>query len=325
MSKLKFLSFALGLILLLAILYFSNIEKVILILINSNLFFITFAIISGFILIILKAFRWKTFLSFINVYVSFYLAVSSFNAAFFLSNLTPGRLLEPIRGYLLKLKIKCSFSETTSLVIVERIIDVLIYILFSLILLQIVKMELSENVSTFSIISLLVAFFLSVIGLFILNSKKLTLKFFKIISKFPIINKFKSKAELFAKNFSAGFRKIKTLKSLTVILILTIVIWVFEGLILYFALLSIGIQLPILVCTGMVCLSILMGILSFLPGGLGSTEIILVAFLSSLNISISQATAVTIAYRFISYVIQNLVGMGFLTQAYGLEVLKKYI
>jgi hypothetical protein len=283
------------------------------------------AIFSGIILILLKGFRWKVFLTFINVKASFYLALSSFNAAMFLGNLTPGRLLEPIRGYLLKLKIKCSFSETTSLVIAERIVDILIYIFFSLIAIQLVKSQLPENVARFSIISLLVAFFLSITGLFILNSQKLTLKFFKIISKFPIINKFKIKAETFAKKFSTGFYKIKSLKNMTIILILTTVTWIFEGSILYFALLSIGIQLPILVCTGFACLSVLIGLLSFLPGGLGSTEIVLITLLSSLNVPLPQSTSAIIIYRFVSYLMQNLVGLFSLTQTYGLETLSSFL
>jgi len=325
MSKMKLLSLLLGVSIFLAILYFSNIEKVIETLRNANVFFIALALVSGIILILLKGFRWKIFLTFVNVRTSFYLALSSFNAAMFLGNLTPGRLLEPLRGYLLKLKIKCSFSETTSLVIAERIIDVLVCILFSLLAFQIVSTQLPENVARFSIITLSLAFLLSIFGLLVLNSKKLTLKFFKIFFKLPLINKFKSKVENFARNFYSGFQKMKLAKNVAISLILTIVVWVSEGFILYFSLLSVGVQLPVIVCIGVACLSVLLGLLSFLPGGLGSTEIVLFVLLSSLGIPIPQTTAAIVIYRFISYLIQNLVGLFFLSHTYGLETLSKFI
>jgi len=325
MSKLKFLSLLLGVLLFLAVLYFSNIEKVIETLKHSSIIFLTLALFSGIILILLKGFRWKVFLTFINVHTSFYLALSSFNAAMFLGNLTPGRLLEPIRGYLLKLKTKCSFSETTSLVIIERIVDILVYILFSLVAIQMVRSQLPGGVARFSLISLFAAFFIAVVGLLILNSKKLTLKFFMLVSKLPFIKRFKNRASGFAKKFSSAFHKIKSIKKLTITLFLTSITWISEGSILYFALLSVGVHLPILVCTGLACLSVLIGLLSFLPGGLGSTEVVLITLLSSLNISLPQTTAAVIVYRFVSYLMQNLVGLFFLTQTYGLETLSKFL
>jgi len=325
MVNLKILTFLIAIILFGAIIYFSNITKVIEVLSKSNVYFIVLALISGVILIVLKSFRWKFMLTFINVHASFYNAFSSFNAALFLGNITPGRLLEPIRGYLLKLKMKCSFSETTLLVVAERVIDILIYIVFSIITIEIVKTQLPENIARISLITLSAAFVISVIGLFVLNSKKFTLKFFTLISKFPIVKKFRNKISSFSKKFSSAFYKIMSVKKLTLTLVITCIIWIFEGLVLYFALLSIGIQLSILVCIGFVCLSILIGLLSFLPGGLGSTEVVLILLISSLNISLPESTAAVIVYRFISYLMQNLIGLFFLMQAYNFETLSKLL
>jgi uncharacterized protein (TIRG00374 family) len=325
MAKLKFLSFLIAIALFAAILYFSNISRVIDVLFKSDKYFIILSLTAGIVLILLKAFRWKVFLTFIGTHVSFFLALTSFNAAMFLGNLTPGRLLEPIRGYLLKLKTKCSFSETTLLVIAERIIDILIYIVFSLVAIQMIESKLPANISRFFIIGLSFAFIISAIALFIINSKRLTLKFLLLVSKLPIIKKFKDKMPTFSKKFSSAFHKIKSVKKLGITLALTSIIWITEGFILYFALLSVGIELPVLVCTGFACLSVLIGLLSFLPGGLGSTEAVLLTLFSSLSLPIPQSTAAIIIYRFVSYLIQNLVGLFSLTQNYGLDTLSNFL
>lgn len=320
----KLLIFFLGIFLIFLILYFSGIKQVIHTILNSNLNFILLALASFSISIFLKSLRWRLFLKSIGAKIPFSHVFYSFNAAMFLGNLVPFKALEPIRGYFLKVKFNCSFSKTIPLVLTERVLDIFVYILFSLIMIQVVKNLLPGYLALFSLVGMLIFFSISIGILLILNSKKLTLKFFRLISILPIIGRFGKKIEKMAKNFSIGFNQLKKSKVLIPVLVLTFMVWIVEGTTFLLSAKAVGIELPFPLFA-IPLLSTLLGVLTFTPGGLGSIEAIMILILTSLGFAVPQATSAVLIYRFFANLLQNSIGAVVISQVYGFDIVKKVI
>jgi uncharacterized protein (TIRG00374 family) len=320
----KLLAVFAGVALLLLILYLSGIEEVIKIILNANKVFLTLAAISFVFSIFLKSLRWKIFVRAIDFSIPYSHAFYSFNSALFLSNIVPFKAFEVMRGYFLKLKFGHSFSKTIPLVLTERAIDVFVYILFSLITLQALIKFLPSYITFFAFVGMLAFFLISISVLLILNSKKLTLKFFRLISKLPIIKRFSKKLEGMAKNFFIGFNQLKKSKFLFHIFLLTFLIWIVEGIIFLLSAKAVGIDLPFSFFA-LPLLSILLGVLTLIPGGLGSIEAIMILILSFLGFPIAQATSATLIYRFFVHLCENSIGAIILPNVYGYDVVKKVL
>jgi uncharacterized protein (TIRG00374 family) len=171
----------------------------------------------------------------------------------------------------------------------------------------------------------MLAFFLiSLSVLLIMNSKKLTLKFFKLMTKLPIIKKFSKKIEGMAKNFSIGFNQLKKSKLLFHIFFFTFLIWIVEGIIFLLSAKAVGISLPFSFFA-LPLLSILLGVLTLIPGGLGSVEAIMVLLLTSLGFPIAQATSAVLIYRFFVHLCENSIGAIVLPTIYGSGIVKKVL
>ncbi|MCS7123626.1 MAG: lysylphosphatidylglycerol synthase transmembrane domain-containing protein [Candidatus Aenigmarchaeota archaeon] len=322
--NLKVLSIFVGIILLVLILYFSGFEEVISTILNSNPTFIFLALLAFIFSVFLKSLRWSIFLKSIKINVPFSHAFYSFNSAMFLGNLVPFKALEPIRGYFLKVKFGYSFSKTIPLVLTERALDVFVYILFSLITLQALVNFLPSHITFFAFLGMLIFFLISLSVLLILNSKKLTLKFFKFLSKLPIIKRFRKKVEKIAVNFSLGFNQLKRSKLHFQILFFTFLIWITEGTIFLLSAKAVSLNLPFSLFA-LPLLSILLGVLTLIPGGLGSIEAIMVLLLSSLGFPIPQATSAVLIYRFFVHLCENSIGAIIITQVYSFDIVKKMI
>ncbi|MCX8170578.1 MAG: flippase-like domain-containing protein [Candidatus Bathyarchaeota archaeon] len=318
----KTLFILIGISLLLLILFLSGIEEVIRIILTSNINFILLAFLTFLFSIFLKSLRWQIFLKSVKIKVPFSHAFYSFNSAMFLGNLVPFKALEPIRGYFLKIKFGYPFSKTIPLVLTERALDVFVYILFSLITLQALIEFLPSQITFFAFFGMLVFFSISLSVLLILNSKKLTLKFFKIISKLPVTRRFSKKIEKMAKNFSIGFTQLKRSRLLSQIFFLTFIIWVIEGAIFLLSAKAVGINLTFSFFA-LPLLSVLLGVLTLIPGGLGSIEAIMVLLLSFLGFSIPQATSAVLIYRFFVHLCENSIGAIIIFQIYSFDVIKK--
>jgi uncharacterized membrane protein YbhN (UPF0104 family) len=74
-----------------------------------------------------------------------------------------------------------------------------------------------------------------------------------------------------------------------------------EELTLFTVASSLGVSLPLLLCLGFTSLAVLGGTVSSLPGGLGSTEIILFGFLVMLGYSEPISLSITLLHRFATF------------------------
>lgn len=186
-------------------------------------------------------------------------------------------------------------------------------------------MEISAKLFGFlSFVGMLFFFLISLIVLLILNSKKFTLNFFKLIAILPIINRFKKKLIGISREFSLGFDRLKKSKVLAQILLLTFSLWILEGVIFLLSARAVGINLsyPFF---ALPLFSILLGILTLIPGGLGSIEAILILLLTLVGFPAPQATSAVLIYRFIVHLLENSIGAFVIPRVYGFNIIKKII
>ncbi|MEM5852885.1 MAG: lysylphosphatidylglycerol synthase transmembrane domain-containing protein [Candidatus Aenigmatarchaeota archaeon] len=318
----RFLSFLIGLIILLLILYFSGINEVLKIILNSNLNFIILAIVCFSFSVFSKSLRWLYLLKSVNIKVPFSHTFYSFYSALFLGNLVPMKALEFLRGYFLKLKFGTSFSKTIPLVLTERVLDVFVYILFSLVTIQTITELIPSYVTTLAFIGMLIFFLISIFVLLTLNNKKIMFILLKISTKLPFIKNFSKELKYMVRNFSTGFNQLKRSKFLLLILFFTFLIWITECLIFLFSAKAVGIELP-LTLFALPLISILLGSLTFIPGGLGSIEAILILFLSFIGTPLPKATSAVLIYRALVHFCENSIGAITISQVYSFDIVRK--
>jgi len=149
----------------------------------------------------------------------------------------------------------------------------------------------------FLISSISIAIFLCIIITFliILYKKNIGIKIFNFMRRFPIL-------KMISKDFIKTFYKTKIKKrGLIWCFLLTITAWFLDGVILYLCLLAIGVNSNPLILVGVVSLSVLIGIASSLPGGLGSTEAVMVIILSIIGIEGTIGIAGIMLARFLTF------------------------
>jgi len=94
-----------------------------------------------------------------------------------------------------------------------------------------------------------------------------------------------------------GFRSCFTPRMLSLSLTLSVVAWAAEGLALYYLIYFLGYEVDLLTCLFIFGFSMLVGAITFLPGGIGGTEVTMVKLLTLQGLDSSSAVAITLLLR----------------------------
>ena len=204
----------------------------------------------------------------------------------FALGVTPGKVGELIKSQLLKNKFNISRSKTAPLVIVERFYDFFAIAIISLF--GILVFEYSIYI--FGILAIGISIFLIVT-----SSEKIFLKFLNKIEKIKFLKNFSNELP---KSFNV-IQKSTRGKIFPLSITLSIIFWFLDSIIAYLTLLSFGIDIiDYFVLMSIYTSSIILGVISFLPLGIGVVEGSLVGFLSLNGIEFHLATAVVVFIRF---------------------------
>lgn len=304
--------------------WLSNPAKMLESIAGANVVFVASAAALTLASISLKAFRWQTLLKGIKIRIPFSLAFSSFISATSISLLTPGRMGEPVRGLILKKKNGTNFSETLPLIITERVLDLIVALSFAIAGIFIMGSALSAEIQFFLKFSAVVSTAALAIVLAALFSEKFGRKLVAIFLKIPKTAKLKPKIEHVAESFYVSSRKIKP-AAIIPVFALTILTWVIEGAILFFAVKSIGFDMDLVAAVEIISLTQIIGLVSSLPGGLGSVETVLTLLILPFLIALPAASAATIIYRFASLWVGMAIGVFFLGRLLGLGYIKEQL
>ncbi|MFH1106246.1 MAG: lysylphosphatidylglycerol synthase transmembrane domain-containing protein [Candidatus Aenigmatarchaeota archaeon] len=304
MKKLDIALFSLSFLLLALLLSNSNPSKVFSTLLEVDALFIAASVATITIIIAVKLTRWKIILDSIGIKRPLKTLLGPYLASLFLSNITPARVGEPSRSYYLKKATGDSFSLSIATVVLERIMDLSVMALFSLVGIYFLSAFLPGEVS----ITIGVVISIIIIALLLSSNKKILswfiirvcaiLKKIPRIKNAPLINRLEKGMEHFLSNFHKGFVLATREKNILIPLLMTAAAWVLEAGVVYFSFLSIGIHVPFYIALSVFSLSLLVGLMTFLPGNIGSFEASAVILLMrSQNLGVAEAMAGIMIYR----------------------------
>ena len=212
-------------------------------------------------------------------------------------SITPGKVGELIKCQLLKENFNTPRKITAPIILVERLYNAVGIIIISIF--GIWYFDFS------GIVILITACILA--GIFIaLRSKKLFLKLIEKSSKIKFLSKF---SDSFTDSYDVINDSIKP-RIFIISSILSAIYWILESIAVYFILKSFGIDLfeisdVILTYTT----SIILGVASFVPGGIGVSEGTLIGLLSIHGLTFSTAVSLTIFIRIFTLWYAVLVGL----------------
>ena len=231
--------------------------------------------------------RWQILLKNSNIIIplksSFGIFISGFALQFI-----PGEAGEFLKVQLLKNKFNITRSKTSPIIITE-----MLYNAIGLVALSVTSIWFFE----FTIYIFVVFSILLVLLFYLINNKKY---FLKIINKFSKIRFFKKYAEATSESLEI-IQNLTRGKVLVYSVTLSIFFWLIECIAIHLLLSSFGINtIELLALIPMYTSSIILGVVSFLPFGLGVFEGSLAGFLSLHGIHISISLTLVILARIIT-------------------------
>ena len=259
---------------------------------NGLIFALSFSLISYFI----RFNRWNYFLLQLGQKVPFWDNLRIYIAGFALTA-TPGKSGEALRGVFLH-DFNVPYRKSFAAFLAERFSD-----LFAIALLAAAGLW-SRSESQIPVMATLAVL---VLILFIVQQEQWLKKFEKFAQ-----DRFSPKIAHFIEfvvETILSFRTCFTIKALTVGTILGVISWAAEGVAFYYILQLLGVSISIHHAIFIFAVSLLIGALTFLPGGLGGVEVSMIQLLTVFGASAAAATSATIMIRLATLWFSVLLGL----------------
>lgn len=278
------LSFIVGMIVFVAIFLFADIQSVKKVFSEFNLKLLPLIIALAPLNYLLRYIKWNYFLSIVGLRPEL-----KMNRYIFMSGLsmtvTPGKVGELLKCFLLKEHMNASVSTTSSIVMAERLTDAMAMVLLA---------SLGALAFDYGGYVLLITSIAMIIIVTIFHSDGLFKRIAFLLVKIPRLEK----GTVFLRDFQQSSKAIFSLPSLLFAVGIGVVSWGFEGFVIYFAVQAFGGHISILNALFVVSFSAILGALSFIPGGLGVAEGSILGLLIMTGVGKEIAAASTIITRF---------------------------
>ena len=258
-----------------------------------------------FLGIMIKSLRQQLLYKQIEVCISFKTGILLFISGLSMI-VTPGGSGELIKSYYLKKKFGHPLAKTFPTVIMERLLDLTgiagILLIIGLLL------------DNYNIISLMLIL-LSTLSLIFVSSKKKKLFNFllSIIEKIPILKK---QASSFSESYQV-FGELTSGKIMTKTLGLSFFVWMTDAIMIYFIFMGFNLNFNIIFSTFSMYSSLLLGVLTMVPAGIGVTEVSFVEILRGEGVDTATSTSLVILFRLVT--IWFLTVLGFCATRYFLK------
>ncbi len=194
-------------------------------------------------------------------------------------SVTPGKVGEVLRSWLLRSTDGVAFARTAPVVLVDRLTDFVALVLLSLVGVTEYRDYLPVIIASIVVVLL---------GVGILGSPRLCHGLLNLLQRLPGIGGLAGKA----RGLVDSSAELMTAKVLVVLSLLSVVGWGLECVGYYVVLHGFfGVEASLSVCTFLWAVTTLIGALSFLPGGLGATEGSLALLIAELAVGVSPEIA----------------------------------
>jgi len=295
LKKKIFISVIFGLIIFAGLSIYSDFNKITKIFLTFNYKYIPLILILAPLNYCFRYIKWNYYLKKVDIQINNKDNILIFASALAMT-VTPGKIGELLKSYLLKEKNSIPISQTAPLIMTERLTDgismiilasfgVLIYdygkgILFSVIIFMIIIICLAQ-------------------------SPKIISKLINFLGKIKILKKHSESFKIFYQNTYTLFK----IKTLLFAIIIGIISWSFEGLIIFLTLKAMDTKISLLASIFIVSFSSIVGAISMLPGGLLAAEGSIFGLLLLMKIPKDIATVTTIITRFSTLWLGVLIGI----------------
>jgi len=309
--KKRAILFSISFGLLAALIYFSDPSRVLSTFFRVDLNYLFLVFFLWFVSLVVRSYRWQFLLKRSGINIPFLKTTKYYITGIFISNLSPAKTGEPARAAFVKKLQDESFSKSLGSIFAERIFDTLSMIFLAVIGLLLLVPSSQVFLWVYGAIFLYLA--LIVLAIYLTFSEgKLEVTLTKIISIFsfiPKVDNLKNDVEKFTGKFRSSLSNYTSRWTMFVTFLLSVSSWIvntFKGMALF---LAFGIYAPFTVVMTVTCVGILVSVLTFLPGSLGSGEIIRVTLFSLfLTIPVSHLTSVVILGRLTGFWIYAVLG-----------------
>ncbi len=322
-----------GLIIMAVMLYFIGIDKVIYAFKYANVYYVLLAVLIEFGVYGLFTLRWQIINKSVGINASFKKIFPMVMLSLAVNNITPsGRGGgEPVRAYVLTKETGIPFEETFATVILDRAMDTLPFIILAL--LTVVGFMLDPNMS-FTVLALSsVAVIVVVLVVFAIIYMSINENFGAKVTKGLVwlVRKFAKKnlEEKEAKLVKAvdGFQKtmrimLKDKNLLFKAFPISFLIWILEIARVCVIFSAFGYSVSPVMVGEVFILSVLVGFIPILPGGVGIIDGTMILFFTSAGIPSNIGAAATVLERLISYWMTTFLG-AITIPYYGVNVLDK--
>lgn len=273
----------LGVLIIALLVLFGDYQQILDNLQKINLAIIPLLILCTLVNYIIRAFKWEYFLRLLNIRVPLLTSALVFFSGLSMA-ITPGKVGEVLKSYLLKQSNQVRMSKSVVVVVAERLTDVLSLVILSLL-----------GLSSFFMYwyALVIIPILVFILFLLLRNKKAYIWFRVILAKIPILKRYVPSLD----EILSGSRTLFTYKAMIVAVLLSVVSWFFECLALMLLLKDLGYPIPVFEATFVFSFSSIFGAIFVLPGGLGAAEISFVGLLMAIGVPRSIGSIATIIIR----------------------------
>ena len=265
-------------------LFISDLDKISDKILNFKLEFLP--IILGLVIFswIISYFRWNILLKNQNIHIPHSLNFQIFLVGGALG-ITPGKIGELFKSQILKEKFNIPRTKTAPLFIVEKFLD-----LVSAMIVTVIGIWFIPEIGYLAIIGLII----SIILFKILTSKKLFIQTLSFLNKIKFLSKYleplSSSHEILSKTLHS--------KKMFSLLILSVFYWIVIGCATFFVIEGFGFSVgSILNIISTYSSSLIIGALSFIPGGIGIAEGSLIGLLTFQGIDVSEAIVIVVLIR----------------------------
>lgn len=280
-------SIVFGAIVFLGLSIYANFDELIIAFSTYNWLMFPVILLLSFCNYITRFLKWEYYTKTLNIEIERKMSFLIFLSSFIMS-ITPGKIGEVFKSYLLKEQIGTPLSKSAPIVFAERITDFLSLVLLSM------AGALMFGYGTTLIIGFGIFFVLLV---FIISSRKISYAIIGIFENFRFVANISHKIHA---AYDSIYKMVR-FKELIITIILSIFAWSFECFSFYLVISGFGIDnlvhINVFVATFVYGFATLAGAATMLPGGLGATDASITGLLVLLSVPKSIAVASTLIIR----------------------------
>jgi hypothetical protein len=303
--------FALGLIIIFFILEYVGVAETVEVLKNIKVPFFILGIATQIFLFGLWGYRWKIILEAVqekvstkNLFIALFIGVM-------INNITPSAKTggEPVRAYTLSKREKITVERSFATITADRVFDSFPYTFFSLfsVLYLFFFKDVPIWVQYVLIFALFFSIFILVVTVYLcINAKmakKVILGLISFFGRFfPKIKEYSHLAEEKISNFNSTVLKIGKHRSAMIKSMLLSFFMLFCSVVrVYFIFLAVGYDVNFIVPMVVTIIAIQVNIIPLLPGGLGTTEGVMIIIFSIFSVPSAISASIAILDRLLSY------------------------